>query len=157
MPSQRTWQFLGALSASALTFAAAWRGWWPFDASPPPTQHFAHPTIWQYLFSDRKVLGFARLIVFVLAIYLVASVPALVIGRRWMRAFGTAGIRADERERDAVIRDFRTEAGELTEKLDEATKEIDRLRSERDQARTELRRIIKAAQDALTQTKTGPG
>ena len=92
----RFWQTTCGLAATALLGCAAWRSWWPFATHPAPLRSYAHPSVWQFLLSDRVTLGFVQAVIAALVLYVAASVPALVAGGRWLRAFGTSGLTADD-------------------------------------------------------------
>lgn len=148
---------LGAAVTCAVLAVAAWREWWPFDASPKPVTAYEKPSIWQFLMSDRLTLGFARVLIAGLAIYVAGSVVALMIARRWLRTFGTAGLSTDEVETTSqAIRRLEGQNEDLEKKLAAAISQIDRVTRERDQTRETLRTIIRRAARAATTTTTRP-
>lgn len=149
--SLRLWQTVFGLGAVALIGVAAWQAWWPFHASPRPLGHYAKPTIWQFLFSDRVTLGFARAMVVALALYVAASVPALIAAGRWLRGFGASGLTADDAQdaRKTIVA-LEEKLGQTTAQLRRATEQTERLRSERNRLRT----IITTVMRDLTQTST---
>lgn len=104
-------------------------GRWPFNEDPRSLAMIPDPSIWDFLFSDRVVVGFVRLGVILLAAYVVVSVPALVIAGRWLKALGTGGVSADEASETSE----RIE--ELERQLDRATNTLDQVTTERDEAR----------------------
>ena len=63
----------------------AWQKWWPFDTDPFGVGALEDPTVWQYLFADRYVLGVVRLTFVVLAVFVIVSVIAHVAAGRWLR------------------------------------------------------------------------
>jgi hypothetical protein len=118
---------LAALALVAVTILLASNGWWPFDTSAPKLPKNS-PSFWQLLLGDRLTLGFVRLGVVMLAVFVIASVPALVVGGRWLKGLGTSGLTADDA---AVV------AGALDktkEELERATKELEAVKKERDEA-----------------------
>jgi hypothetical protein len=134
-PTRRIVQRVAALAACALTVVAAVASWWPFDTSPRSIDSFARPTVWQYLFADRLAVGFARLAFAAFALYLVASVPALVVAGRWAKGFGTTGLTTDDAvEATKTLQELTQQTDELTAKLDGATAAAEQARGERDRA-----------------------
>jgi hypothetical protein len=130
--TQRTFQTLSALALVAGAVAAASQGWWPFDTTPPALN--ARPSFWQLLLADRLTLGFVRLGVVMLAVFVIASVPALVAGGRWLKGLGTSGLTAD----DAV--GATTALVELKEELTRTAKDLETLKRQRDAAFAEAAR-----------------
>jgi hypothetical protein len=118
---------LSALALVAVTISLASKGWWPFDTSSPSLPR-TKPSFWQLLLADRLTLGFVRLAVVMLAVFVIASVPALIAGGRWLKGFGTGGLTADDAALAVdVIADLRDE-------LDRTTKELEAVKKERDDA-----------------------
>jgi len=91
---------------------------WPFSASPPRART-DQPSLWQILLSDRLTLGFGfvRLALVAAALFVVASIPALIVEGRWLKAFGASGVTADD-------------ASDVAAELAEYSRELDRLRKE---------------------------
>jgi hypothetical protein len=148
----KTLRFAQTLAAAAVVTAvvvAAWAAWWPFDASPKPLSAYKNPSLWQMVFSDRLTLGFVRGGLAVLLLFVAVSVPALAVAGRWLRAFGTSGLTADDAQ-DArkTITELERQVEDLTEKLDQSTDQALRLRQERDRLRDLLVRV------AQEQTRT---
>ena len=106
---------------------------WPFD-NPSP-QLGSDPSLWQLMLSDHITLGFVRFSLVLLAVFVVASVPALVVGGRWLKGFGTSGLTAD----DAA--DASKTLEEAKTKLDATAKELDAVTRERDEAIELLREV----------------
>jgi hypothetical protein len=77
-----------------------------------------------------------------LVLYVAASVPALVAGGRWLRAFGISGLTADDAQ-DArkTIAALEAKLDDVTAKMNRAATQAARLQSERDQAIDVLRRL----------------
>ena len=81
------WAGLGAVLAAVVVLAS---GSWPV----PDAVRGDH--IVDTLLGDRVLVGILRLAVVVVALYAIASVPALVAGGRWVKGLGTSGILADD-------------------------------------------------------------
>ena len=124
--TQRGVQRAGAALIVVVAIIFALTHVWPFDASPPKLP--ADPTIWQLMLSDDTTLGFVRLGLVLLTVFVVASVPALIIGGRWLKGFGTTGLTAD----DAADASHALE--EAKSKLDDTTKQLDEVKQQRDEA-----------------------
>jgi hypothetical protein len=132
--TQRGLQRIGAvvIVGAAIIFALA--GLWPFDSSPRTLP--ADPKLWQLMLSDQVTLGFIRLGLILLAVFVVASVPALIIGGRWIKGFGTSGLTADDAaDADQALEDAKA-------KLDDTTAQLEVVRQERDQALSLVRRFL---------------
>jgi hypothetical protein len=125
--TRRTAQLLTALALVATAILLALNRWWPFNTSPPGLPQ-EKPTFWQFLLSDHLTLGFVRLGVVMLAIFVIASVPALITGGRWLKGFGTTGLTAD----DAL--DANKALDDAKKELDNATRELEAVKKERDDA-----------------------
>ena len=63
-----------------------------------------------------------------LAVFVIASVPALVTGGRWLKGFGAGGLITD----DAA--DLRNELDETKRELERTTRELEAVTKERDKA-----------------------
>jgi len=98
--SERAVQVACAAAAVALAILLAAQRSWPFDASQPRLP--GRPSLSQLLLSDHITFGFLRLALVMLAVFVVASVPAL------------------------AARKTKRELDEVTYKLDDARKERDR-------------------------------
>ena len=125
--TRRSVQLSAALILVAIAILLALNRWWPFNTSPPKLPE-NKPTFWQFLLSDHLTLGFVRLGVVMLAVFVIASVPALITGGRWLKGFGTAGLTAD----DAA--DATDALKKANAELDKATKELEAVKKERDDA-----------------------
>ena len=124
--SERTFQRIAAASVTVAAVILALGAWWPFDSSPRALDSYEDPSLWQFLLSDRTTLGFARLGVIALMLYVLASVPALGIAARWLRGVGTGGVSADEAaEGREVVAALREERTTLLQELDEVKEERD--------------------------------
>ena len=128
--TRRTAQLLTALGLIAAAILLAVERWWPFDTSPPALPQ-DKPTFWQFLLSDHLTLGFVRLGVVMLAVFVIASIPALITGGRWLKGFGTTGLTADDAAADAnkTFDEFKRQADEATQVAEAAKKERDEFRA----------------------------
>lgn len=125
--SLRALQLLAAVVTVVAAVVVAIADWWPFDATeltPLP----ADPTLWQLMLSDDITLGFVRLGLVLLALFVIASVPALIVGGRWIKGFGTTGLTAD----DAAAVEKKLET--VAKPLDDVGKELDKVKQQRDDA-----------------------
>jgi hypothetical protein len=111
------------------------------DQPPPPSKG---PSLWDYLFGSRLLFGAST--------FLVASMAALIVSRRWVSGFGRGGVKLDELEN---LEGF-VEA--VPEEVDDAREKIALLTAERDAAFALLDEVL-GDQDALEQedlAKPGP-
>jgi hypothetical protein len=92
MPKTRVLQYIASSAACCVALGLAVAGIAMFRESSLP----ADASVWRLLLDDRLSLGFIRLGAVAGAIYMIASVPALVVGGRWLRAVGPSGLTADE-------------------------------------------------------------
>jgi len=134
--NERVVQLASAAAAVVLAILLATESAWPFDASRPELP--AKPSLWQLLLSDHVTLGFVRLAFVMLAIFVIASVPALIAGGRWLKSFGAGGFTADNaaglrgalqatrRELDRTIHDLEA----VTKERDEAVALVKQLRGD---------------------------
>lgn len=145
------WIQRGLAGATALLVAyLAVAGRWPFDASPAEAETFDDPSVWQYLLSDRYVVGLLQLALAALSLYIVISVPALAAAARWAKGFGTTGVTTDDAARaTTTLEDYESELEDAYGKLDTANETIGRIREQRDTAVLLL--------DSLTTTTTRAG
>ena len=132
--TQRGAQRVGAALIVLVAIIFAITNVWPFDASPPKLP--ADPTIWQLMLSDDTTLGFVRLGLVLLTVFVVASVPALIIGGRWLKGFGTTGLTAD----DAA--DASQALDDAKAKLDDTARQLEAVKQERDEALELVRRVL---------------
>jgi hypothetical protein len=107
---------------------------WPFDAAPPRVKT-DEPSLWQFLLADRLTLGFVRLGLAMSALFVVASIPALIVGGRWLRGFGPSGLIAD----DAA--DAAAALARAQHELAEIREELEAVEKERDEARAALKAV----------------
>jgi hypothetical protein len=123
---ERVVQLATAVAAVTSAILLAAQSIWPFDARRPELP--PRPSLWQLLLSDHVTLGFVRLAVVMLATFVVASVPALAAGGRWLKSSGAGGLIADDA---AGLRS----ALEATEReLDRTTRDLETATKERDEA-----------------------
>jgi hypothetical protein len=92
--SERAVQLASAVAAVALAIFLAAHKAWPFAGAQPKLP--ARPSLWQLLLSDQMTLGFVRLAFVMLAVFVIASVPALVAGGKWLKGLGAGGLVADD-------------------------------------------------------------
>lgn len=111
------WQFLAAAVAVGGLILLAHCRIWPFGTSPPDLGK--NPSIFEVLLFDRLMIGFIRAGLVGVVIYVVISIPALVVDRRWMKGLSTAGLTADEaRKGDQSIEELQATLRETQEELD---------------------------------------
>ena len=92
---RETWQYVFALVALVLTAYLAAGERWPFDGPAKPP---AEASVWETVLYHGAVLGFLRLGLVMVVLYAIVSVPALVVGGRWVKGFTTTGLAADDVE-----------------------------------------------------------
>jgi hypothetical protein len=131
--SERAVQLVSAVAAIGLAIFLAANRAWPFDAARPRLP--ARPSLWQLLLSDHMTLGFVRLAFVMLAVFVIASVPALVAGGRWLKGFGAGGFVAD----DAA--NLRSALDATRRELDRTTRDLEAVTKERDEARALINRL----------------
>jgi hypothetical protein len=91
-------------------------------------ESFDHPTLWQIVTADRVTVGLFRVGILAIVGFLAVSVPALVLAGRWLKAFGTSSIAADDAEAATEALD------EAQEKIQALREELGRVKSQRDTA-----------------------
>lgn len=119
------WVASGVVVVVAVLLAV--RGAWPFQDQPPvldPT----NPNAFAVFFGDGTTLGFVRLATLSLGLFILASVPALIVQGRWLKGFGTSGLTADDAQAGAAA------VSSLTSKLKQAQRELTRTQDALDQA-----------------------
>jgi hypothetical protein len=149
----RLWQRLVAGGSVALVVLAAWQEWWPFREEPTSARSYKDPSSWQLVFSDRVMLGFVRLGIVALVIYLVVSVPALIVAGRWLRGFGTGGVSTDAAEEASkTLEQYEAGTDALTRQLDTANAELDKVRNQRNEAQAIVTRLVKSQTSSQTKS-----
>ena len=88
---QRAVQFVAAALLALTGIVLAVAGGGLFASSPGKSR-----SLWQLILDDRATLGFVRLAVLTMSLYVVSSIGALAVGGRWLRSISTTGIEADE-------------------------------------------------------------
>jgi len=119
---RRVLQEIAALATLVAAFVIASQDKWVFAKTLPVTKK--NPTFAQQIFSDRATIGFVRFAIVMLALYVIASVPALVVGGRWLFAS-----RATRAATDDAVADGAVVIADLQGK-------VRKLQSERDAAKT---------------------
>lgn len=120
---------MAATVTVAVILALAAAGATPFESPPPELVAAKEPSLWFFLLSDRLTLGFIRIGLIMVAIYAAASIPALIVGGRWIKTFGTS-VSADDAVKD-----------EAKDAIARLTKAVQDMKQQRDRARQELRRL----------------
>jgi hypothetical protein len=131
--SERAVQLASASAAVVVVILLAAGSAWPFDASRPKLP--SKPSLWQLLLSDQVTLGFVRLALIMLAIFVIASVPALVAGGRWLRSFGAGGLIADDAD------DLRRALDATERELDRTARDLGAVKKERDDLKALIDRL----------------
>ena len=124
--SERVVQLASAAAAVVLAILLAAGSVGPFDAARPKLPE--KPSLWQLLLSDHVTLGFVRLAFVMLAVFVIASVPALVVGGRWLKSFGVGGLIADDGA------DLRHALEAAERQVERTTRDLEAARKERDEA-----------------------
>ena len=91
-------QWIAAGLTLSFAVLAALLQWWPFDTKPPSLPVGKPPSLAQFFLQDRLTLGFVRLAIAFLTVFVVISIPALVVDGRWIKGFGTGGLPVDDPE-----------------------------------------------------------
>lgn len=85
-------------------------------------------SIVEVLLRDRLTIGFIRAALVAVAGYVLVSVPALVIARRWIKGFGSSGLAADDVSGgETSIRELQGGLALLQGKLDDQTRKMNSL------------------------------
>ena len=134
------WQFLSVVATMVgLTLLARYKVW-PFGT--PPADLGRNPSVFEILLNDRILMGFVRLGIIAVVSYVIVSIPALVIARRWMNRLTTAGFTADDAKEVVVPAQ---DADRTIEELQES------LRSMREAYQDEVRQADLTSQLLLEQ------
>ena len=87
---RRRREYWAGLGAVLIAVAVGWSGVWPVP------QNIATERALDSILNDRVLIGIVRLTLVLIAFYAIASIPALIIGGRWVKGLGTSGILADD-------------------------------------------------------------
>jgi hypothetical protein len=123
---------------AAGAFVAAAVVLWATSTPPfsgPVSRLPAHPSFWQIVLADRTTVGLVRMTLIMLGLFLLASIPALVVAGRWMNTFGSS-MRAD------APRSAANAQVDLEDELRQTRRKVQRLKAER-------ARMLDALEDAL--------
>ena len=111
----------------------------PFSGPVPRLP--AHPSFWQIVLADRTTVGLVRMALIMLGLFLLASVPALIVAGRWINTFGSS-MAADAPPPGASAR------GDVEDELRQTKRKLHRVRIER-------AKLARALDDALRDTDAG--
>jgi hypothetical protein len=89
---ERQWIVTGLVLAGLLVLAITKSG--PFSWEPPPFNE--DDGFFEALLAERYTLGLVRLGLMALGLFIVLSVPALIVAGRWLKGFSKEGLTADE-------------------------------------------------------------
>jgi low affinity Fe/Cu permease len=106
--------------------------------SDPPNRLPAHPSFWQIVLADRTTVGLVRMTMIVLGLFLLASIPALVVAGRWINTFGSSmhadaarsaastQVQLEQRVREAerMLESVKADRKKLTDALEESLREL---------------------------------
>lgn len=119
----------GLAAGAAISIAIG--GWWFFASIPTSLRTDKKPSLAQLLLSDRTTLGFVRLGLLSLALFVVVSVAALAASGRWLKSFGKDALTADDAEAAAdTVKDLRVEVNDLKNERDVLQQMLDHLLNE---------------------------
>ena len=112
---------VAALATLIAAFVIGWEGKWVFARIQPVTRR-GNPSFAQQIFSDRATIGFTRFAIVLLALYVIAAVPALVVSGRWLPGGSTTRMTAGDAADGAIV-------------IAELKSELRKVQAERDLAR----------------------
>jgi hypothetical protein len=138
--SSRVQRAAAMVAVIATVILAMLANWWPFHSAPRAVQTYQDPSVWQFVLSDRTTLGFVRLAVVALALFVIASVPALVLAGRWLKGLSAGGISADDAEDASEV------IGQLRGEVTRLSTDLRRVRREREAFRGIARKLLMRAQ-----------
>jgi hypothetical protein len=95
-------QEVAAAATLIAAFVIAGQEKWVFAKTLPVTRR-GNPSFTQQIFSDRATIGFVRFAIVLLALYVIASVPALLVGGRWLRGLSRPSVAAGDAVADGAI------------------------------------------------------
>lgn len=120
---------------------------WPFVAAYS-SEDYPHPTLWQLLLTDRYTLGLVRLSLVAAGVFIVVSIPALMIAGRWVKGFGKDGLTVDDAQAAAdAVGELKKKLENVTSKYEAASEQVTTLTHERDEARRLAREALENAKD----------
>lgn len=122
---QTYWTAAGALVAALVAaIVLAQAETWPFNTlSQRPTLEESR-SFWQIVLSDRLTFGFFRMALVLFFLYLIASIPVLILHGRWITSLSPTGAKADEvtqqaASADKTISDLRAQVTRLEKERDD--------------------------------------
>jgi hypothetical protein len=126
-----SWQRL--IAALAVLIAIWLVEFGPLKARPLKVPTGTSPSAWQLIFSSGATLGFVRLGLILLSLFVIASIPALFVAGRWFKGFGAGGLTADDAvAADAQIEELKEKSQEISGRLAETTGKLAEVTAERD-------------------------
>jgi len=134
-------------AVAVLIFLGFVVSWGPFGPDPYTLNPKIDPSpsIWQLLLSDRVTLGFGRIALAAIGLFVLASLAALSSTGRWINSlFGARTDPAKERKRTKAITDSTIEISRLKDDVQQRDKIIGSMQARLDQ-------YEKARQEALAQ------
>ncbi len=126
MTRREGFQYVAAGAALILVAVMAVNGLGPFKSPLPQLTDGKEPSLWFFLLSDGLTVGFVRLGVITLALYVFIAIPVLVVAGRWPKGFGKDGLTID----DAA-------------KIDESKSKLEEALAQRDEWRGIAKRALK--------------
>jgi hypothetical protein len=136
----KSWKRLNKLSswqrliAGLAVLVAIWLvEFGPLKARPLKVPKGTSPSAWQLIFSSSSTLGFVRLGLILLALFVIASIPALFVAGRWFKGFGAGGLTADDAvAAGAQIEELKQKSKAISRRLAETTEKLAEVKAERD-------------------------
>jgi low affinity Fe/Cu permease len=104
--------------------------------SDPPNRLPAHPSFWQIVLADRTTVGLVRMTMIVLGLFLLASIPALVVAGRWINTFGSS-MRAD------AARSAASTQVQVEQRLRETERALESVKADRKKLRDALEECLR--------------
>lgn len=142
----RQWLVAAVVLAIVASLAVAKAG--PFSWEPPVTTQ--RTGFFEALLGERYTLGLVRVALIALGVFVVLSVPALVVAGRWLKGFSKEGLTADDAEAaDDTIADLRSQ-------LVEVTRERDKLAEVAIEKQAQLAEVGKIVGEALRMVQSLP-
>jgi small-conductance mechanosensitive channel len=126
-----SWQRL--VAAFAVLIAIWLVEFGPMRAHPLEVPKGTSPSAWQLVFSNSATLGFVRLALILLALFVIASIPALFVAGRWFKGFGAGGLTADDAvAADEQIEKHKQQSRQISRRLAETMDKLAQVKAERD-------------------------